>query len=766
MKDVLHAVFLPQSSEAQSTPRILEDGALSRLTGWMPEVTPTEEFPTQAPEVQYPDDISEGGTLEDSTDYGRRFVFIGGVFVSLIVVLLAQLAAASAPDNLITYLLYGLAILAWGSLLYVEYIQTGGSLLKRGPQVIGSVAAKDTPSNEAQFDITLRIVLAFTGLLFGVMTYFLSSGNTFRVAGLVTWGACLLCVMLVSARRDVFTLADDAWDWLTNLRSHLPEFRLVPTIMLLLIIAVAAFFRFYRLQMTPPEMTSDHVEKLLDAYRIVADDLPLIFFANNGGREALHFYLIPLVNWVFGTGWTFLTLKLTTAIEAMLLIPLMIALGREMVDRETGYIAAGLVAVSWWHTMLGRLALRIVLTPLVFTPVLICLMRGIRTGSRKAWIWAGFWMGVGVYSYQAMRIAPLVAVAAFLVATVGHVYHALRTNSKVQQRITSAVVSKQVLNLAAAAIVSMAIFIPMTRVWAEFPDKLWNRVINRTTSNEAIIEGSPVGVFVANYYDALRMYNFRGDGAWISSVPGERMMDTITGGLLVLGAAAWLVRLRLRGDPADAFAVAAILIMLLPSALALAFPNENPSTTRASGTLPLVFVLAAWPLSLLRRKSAELLGRRQGNLFACVIIALLFVGAAARNYDTYFNKYHEQYRLTAPYPRLLAEAAFDKLTELEGNSTSIDGVWLVSYPFWQDHRAFGAELGDVEFDRVVVDSMVLEQALFEAPALFTDRPLIFILNLNDEYGIEVLQQEFPGGELERQATGYSDKDFYLYTVEE
>src|SRR5690606_22845031 len=140
---------------------------------------------------------------------------------------------------------------------------------------------------------------------------------------------------------------------------------------------------------------------LLDAYS-VSQGIHSVFFRANGGREAIQFYLVAVAGNVFGTGMSFLTLKLVSALEGLLLIPVLVLFGREVVDRETGLFTAALVAVSWWHVALSRLALRIVLTPLLFAPVLITLIRGVRTGSRRAWVWAGLWMGVGVYGYQAM----------------------------------------------------------------------------------------------------------------------------------------------------------------------------------------------------------------------------------------------------------------------------------------------------------------------------------------------------------------------------
>ena len=43
----------------------------------------------------------------------------------------------------------------------------------------------------------------------------------------------------------------------------------------------------------------------------------------------------------FGTGISFVSLKLVSALEGLLLIPAVFLLGRELVDRRTGWVAGG-----------------------------------------------------------------------------------------------------------------------------------------------------------------------------------------------------------------------------------------------------------------------------------------------------------------------------------------------------------------------------------------------------------------------------------------
>lgn len=759
LRDVLRAIFLPDRQTEQSAPAVLHPQRQPprRPSGGLTALP-------ERPQVTY--HLPPIAGVESAAPLYRAVPIIGAAAV-ILTAYLAQRMLTADGAGLTAALLYLLAALIWLALLLFAFAPPDGALLQRGPQVTGSVGYP-LPRVLDVDPLSARGIALLLALPLSIATYILTAGNVFTAAGVVAWVLSVILWMIVVAERTPRQMIADvgAWlkqvrrEWLTALRKHGAAI-----LALLTIIGLAAFFRFYRLDAVPNEMTSDHVEKLLDAYD-VSRGIFHIFFTRNAGREAIQFYLVALASKAFGTGMSFLTLKLVTAFEGLLLIPLIVALGREMVDRETGYFAAALVAISWWHVMLSRLALRIVLTPLVFTLLLIALVRGIRTGSRQAWVWAGFWMGVGVYAYQALRITPLVALAACAISVAGPVLKALlahwqaRDDAPLRRQIAANAIGRQALNLALAGLVMVAIAVPMLRVWHDYPDDLWNRVINRTTSAEVQIKGDPLGVFADNYRRALLMFNVRGDVAWISSVPGEPVMDTLTAAFLVLGVVAWGVRLFVRRDPADVFLVAAGLIMLLPSALAIAFPIENPSTTRASGALPVVFVLAAWPLALITGRWCATLGRLRGAMLAALLTAIVLGAAALANFSTYFERYATSYRNAALNPGEVAAA----VREVIGPSAPLDGVWLQGWPYWHDYRAIGIEAGDITFDNAILDVPMLVNLLNSAPQTFAVRPLVFIVHPQDQAALNVLRSHFPQGRAELHKSATEGRDFYLFIV--
>jgi hypothetical protein len=764
VKDVLKAIFLPPVDRAtHERPSLPKPENILPSFGFSGEAYALPLDLNAPAVVTYADEPV--GPLDNVSPARLATVGIGTV-VAILISYLAQ-TALSNPASWGT-LLAVMAVGVWLSLLMFEMAPPDGGLLRRGPIVSGGGAARPFEALSDQATL-IRGVLGGLATVLSVATYIYTENNTFTVAGFISWVLSVLLWMVVVSERSPDQLIADARDWLTTFRISRTALRprIVPLIAFVIIMGASIFFRTYQLNAIPNEMTSDHVEKVLDAYS-VSQGVLNVFFPHNGGREAFQFYFIPLVARLSGIPIDFMVLKIASVLEALALIPLMMLLGREVIDRETGIFAAALLSISWWHTMLARLALRIVLTPLVFTLVLVTLIRGIRTGARRHWIWAGFWMGIGVYCYQALRITPLVAVAAFIITVAGPIWRALRAQLRQQadapalQTIASNIVARQGLNLLSSGVVALTIFMPMARFWHDYPNDLWNRVINRTTENEIALNGSASEIFADNYVKALRMFNVKGDGSWFSAVPGAPMFDTITGALFILGVVSWLVRLRVRRDPVDTFILIAGLVMLLPSALAIAFPAENPSTTRASGTIPVVFLIAAWPLALIRQRWSAVLGRIIGAALAALLIGMLLVASATLNYDLYFSNYAQSYRGGALNPGEVAAA----VQEVIGENASLNGVWLQGWPFWHDYRAIGIEAGDYAFHNAILDVPMLQQMLVEDSDKFEARPLVFILHPMDEGALVSLQDHFPDGSPTYYDSQLENRDFVLFIVPE
>jgi 4-amino-4-deoxy-L-arabinose transferase-like glycosyltransferase len=182
-------------------------------------------------------------------------------------------------------------------------------------------------------------------------------------------------------------------------------------VLVLLAILLVVFFRTYQLNGVPAEPFSDHAEKILDVYDVSMGQFH-IFFPRNTGREGLQMYLTAVVAALFGTGLSFLSLKIGTVLCGLATLPYIYLLGKEIGNRKVGLIALVLTGIAYWPNVISRVGLRFPLYPLFVAPVLYYLIRGLRRSWRNDFILAGLFLGLGLHGYSPFRIMPILVVFA------------------------------------------------------------------------------------------------------------------------------------------------------------------------------------------------------------------------------------------------------------------------------------------------------------------------------------------------------------------
>lgn len=668
-----------------------------------------------------------------------------------------------------------------------------------------------------------RIGMGVFALLFGAGAFLLSSGNQFRLPGVLMWAACIVL--------SVWMLAPQGWSPLYPLRRWWAKWRgdaqnrntdvgtiyrsstsstddggvgtgRAPSAVqqdkpisirtrlsrvswstwaLIAIVALGAVFRLTDIHGVPPEMTSDHVEKLLDSQRVYEGSSYNIFFQNNGGRESLQMYVMALFVRVTGLPMAFDTLKLLTALEGIITIPIMFWLGRELVgrhDRRLGIVVglalAGLVAASYWHVALSRLALRIVYTPMITGLLFIYLSRALRDNRRLDFINAGLALGVALYMYQVARILPVVVVAGVALALVVFVrgWAARRA---------------MIVNLLALVVVAFAVFIPLFRFSLDYPDDFWRRSSGRLFGDEltqvvnddgTITERTPtigerltafqanIPQLTINLRNALLMYTWKGDVAWINGAPNRPAFDALSGALLVVGLGGWLGWMLRKRDAALWLVLPALLILILPSALAIAYPIENPSATRMSGTLPFAYLFAAFGLGVLVYDLW-----RAGGLKAGASLAMLaFVGVIGFSYsansETYFTEYRQSYTGSSkPYTDVGRT-----LRLFVGQGGAYGNAFMVGYPYWWDHRAIGIEAGRLDYPNGILTREGIPLFMRESANRVDEYrfdpnlPILFIYSPDDIETELLLQQWFPSGRAELVQTYQLEDSYRVFRV--
>ena len=345
--------------------------------------------------------------------------------------------------------------------------------------------------------------------------------------------------------------------------------------------AFALFFRLYRIDAVPAEPFSDHAEKILDVYDITQGDYK-IFFPRNTGREAIQMYWTLLVANVFGTGLSFLSLKLGTALIGILTLPYVYLLGKEFGGPRVGLFALFLFGIAYWPNVISRIGLRFPLYPVFVAPMLFYLIRGLRTRNRNDFLLSGLFLGLGLHGYSPFRIVPLLVVAAFVI----YVIHVRSKESRQQAFWWFSII----------VVTSLLVFLPLLRYWLAHPDVFGYRAMTRLTSTEAVLSAPSWQIFLSNLYKALLMFNWDNGVIWVHSIPGRPALDVVTGALFVMGIVLLVVRYVRQRDWRDLLLLVSIPILLLPSVLSLAFPGENPSLNRTGGAAVAVFVVSALAL--------------------------------------------------------------------------------------------------------------------------------------------------------------------------
>ncbi len=628
----------------------------------------------------------------------------------------------------------------------------------------------------------LRIMLIGVSLLMSGGAWVFNSQNNFTVLGVLCW---LFSVIGWSLALAPEIIAADAVQQFARSVITVPNriisFRVSWTLIaLVVILIIGAYFRLTNIDAYPPDMTSDHVEKALDA-GLISEGLRPIFLPNNGGREVAHFYILALMHDILNVPIDFNLLKLATGLEGIIGLLVAFWLGREFIGDEnrdlgnlTGLIMAALLAVSYWHIMLSRLGLRIILTPLVISVVLIYFVRALRFNRRVDYVKAGLALGIGVYCYQAIRMAPVFLVIGFVIALIlrGREWGAFR---------------RYVLNFAVLVLIAVAVFVPLGRYMIENPGSFWSRttgrifgddtveikdpqtggVVSRVANTQDRIEAlkQNMAFFNGNMQTALFMFNWRGDASWITGSPSAMpQLDTITGALFILGLGLWIVRMIRRRDPGDWLIPFGLVVMLFPTALSLAYTIEVPSGTRASGTMPFVYLMAAFAAALILRQAWRTLNGtlpRAGLAIAAVLVLLL---TASANYNTYFVEAMTQYRAsTLPHHQ-----AGGILKGFVASTGAPGNAFMIAYDYWWDHRALAIESGDPHWPNGVYRDnyiqrliLMIKEAAGTTYAFRPDRQVMFFVNQNDAQVLAGLQAWLPGATIEKITSFNAAHDFVL-----
>ncbi len=512
---------------------------------------------------------------------------------------------------------------------------------------------------------------------------------------------------------------------------------------LTVIICGALFFRSYHISSIPSGLYPDEAVNAVDALGAINSGHYKLFYPNNYGREGLFINLQALSLKTFG--YTIAALKLWSIIFGTLAVLGIYLLGRELFHRRgAALLAAFFIATSYWAINFSRIGFRAIMTSFLMSFAFFFLFKGLRTRRYLDFALSGLCIGLGLHTYIAFRLTPLILVALLPFLMLSYENFLKRY-------------WKQGLIFALFAFIAAA---PMLyHFFIAHPEDFASRSTAISVFSPEINHGNLPGTLLKTFGLSLLKYNFWGDQNWRHNYPPYPILDPITG-FFFLGAFLFLISQtvaligrRLRYHDRDirlvrnVFLLGSFFIMLMPEFLT---SEGLPHALRAIGTQIPVFLIAGlgafWLYQRILRSSSQ---------SKTVLLSLFFITlglSATINLTKYFvffanspdqrGAFNEDYTNMATYLLSLPPET-KKYVYANAGGTDIDNGLPVT----------AESLYFLTYGKV-------ENLTFLKPDTIVTTPAVVILMRHDEAIAGRLVERYPGSEIRSiYANPYSPVSF-------
>ena len=383
-------------------------------------------------------------------------------------------------------------------------------------------------------------------------------------------------------------------------------------IALVLILIIAVFFRFWKIDQTPPGLYPDEAMNGNNAVEAIKTGQFKLFYPENNGREGLFINIQAISLMIFGNQpWA---LRIVSAIFGVLTVLGLFFLARELFPQKP-YIAlfsAFLVAVGFWHINFSRIGFRAIMVPFCLVWTFAFLFRALRTKKILPAIFAGIFFGAGFHTYIAFRFSPLLALIPIFY---GRYFSRNQENESKKKHWKILIIW-----LAVTFIVALPIGLYFLNNPADF--------FGRSGEVSIFRQSNPILSFLKSIAKTLLMFNVSGDCNWRHNAACWPELDPLTGLAFLLGCY-WLIRNLVKKTeerPTYQFMAGWFLVMALPAFLT----NEGlPHALRSIGLIPIVFILAGLGLNLAWEWLKTKLANRRllyAILFGFLAIIMIFDG--------------------------------------------------------------------------------------------------------------------------------------------
>jgi hypothetical protein len=580
-------------------------------------------------------------------------------------------------------------------------------------------------NNEFQPSFKINLWFFLPSLSFLAYAFFLFSNNQFTYQNLFFWISGIAIF--------IFSI------WQFNEKSL--KTQKIPLNFYLtcgMVILLTAFFRFFLLNKVPGEMFSDHAEKLLDVMDILDGKAP-IFFVRNTGREALQFYLTAAIIKILNTGISFISLKLGTAFLGFLTLPFIYLLGKQLFNKWAGVLASLFAGIAYWPNVISRVGLRFPLYPLFTAITLYFLIKGLQEKRHNMLLFAGLFIGLGLHGYSPIRIVPILVAIIFLIYFSSE---KTRTNRIFAMN-----------GFILMAISALIVFLPLFRYVLENLNNFNYRALSRLTSMENPMNGSVLVIFLTNLWKSLIMVFYKNGVVWVNSIPDRPALDVVSSVFFLYGLIILIRRYGKTKTWQDLSLIISIPILMLPSVMSLAFPNENPALNRSGGAIVPIFIIIGIGfyhfIKVIFEANENKISKFVGGLIAVTLILISML----QNFDLVFSKYANQFLANAWNSSEIGGV----ISQFVDRGNSPDNAFVVPFPHWVDTRLVGINAGFPRKDYALWADDI-------KTTLDIVGEKIYILMPQDRKALDTLKLLYPQAEEEFYYSKISGKNFIILKV--
>jgi hypothetical protein len=374
--------------------------------------------------------------------------------------------------------------------------------------------------------------------------------------------------------------------------------------MLIGIMALAVFFRFYQINSMPGGLFPDEAANGLDINLMQEGHLQP-FYERGNGREALFFYMLWGSVELFGKGpWQH---HIVSALVGVIAVWACFLVTRKLFhifasddqqrERATTIAlwATFFIAVSTWHVVLSRTAFRANLIAPVGAFTFYFLLETFSATELKKRLWwalaTGAMFALGFYTYIAFRImVPIVGALIFWPLIVDLIN---------QPRFSGI---KKYFSAALIAALGFALVIaPIAHYFYTHPGSFVGRSGQVSIFNPELNQGDLPATLAEVTKESLLGYITKGDLNWRHNISGQPFLPIFISPFFIIGligtgllAIRYVFQPRKRKNDWKYFLLTGWFWgMLLP---VVTTAEGIPHGLRSIGTIPVVFIMASWGL--------------------------------------------------------------------------------------------------------------------------------------------------------------------------